>query len=134
EEAQRSDHAAEGGPDDLAGEHGPRRREGEVPCLEVLHQDAGHGDDRLDQAAAGEGGDDAVLPAGEGGEDEEGDLAVVVGHVDVGEAGAVGVAEGQGRGEDVADDDVVPLELWEHDWDHDDGDRGEDCVAGYGEP
>lgn len=102
--------------------------------LEVLHENAGDGDDGLDEAAAGEAGDEGVVLGAEGGEEEEGDLAVVVGHVDVGEAGAVSVAEGEGGGEDVGGDDEVPFELREHLRDRDGGDCGEAQVADQAQP
>lgn len=133
-EAQRRDDAAERRPDRLAEEHRLRRRQRKVAGLEILHEDAGDVDDGLEDAAGGEGGDDAVFLAGDGGDEEEADLAVVVGHVHVGEAGAIGVAEGEGRCHDVGEEDKVPLEVGEDEGDGDDRDDGEDRVPGGSKP
>ncbi|GER33419.1 hypothetical protein STAS_09557 [Striga asiatica] len=105
---------------------GPRGGEGEVGRLEVLDE-VGRGEgDGLDEAATDE--------ACEGGENEEGHLAVVVCHVHVGEARGVGVAEGEGRGQGVGREDVGPTELGEHGGDHEGGDGREEGVAGQGCP
>ena len=105
-----------------------------MPGLEVVHQVGGYGDDGLDQAAAYQAGDDAGILTGQCGEDEQGCFPVVICHVHVGQAGAVGVAEAQGGSEDVGDDDVVPFQFREHEGDDDDGDDGEDDVSHTGQP
>lgn len=94
-----------------------------------LHEVGGGGDDGHHDAADGEAHKDAAVGARPGAEDEEGELAVGGGERPVGEAGAVGVAEGQDGREYVADEDVVPFHRGEELGEHADGDCSERDVA-----
>ncbi|GER28557.1 protein kinase family protein [Striga asiatica] len=126
EEGQGRHNTADGGPHGLGHEHGTGGGEGEVARFKVVHQIRGYGDDGLYEATTDESRHHPVVRrAHEGGQDEEGDLPVVVGHVHVGEARPVRIAEAEGGGQHVSHKDVVPFERGKHDGDHNDGDNGE---------
>lgn len=108
-EHARCDQAAHGGADGLADEHRPRRGQGHVPRLEVLHEVGPRGDDVHHHAAGRQSRQGPTVGRPRPRPDcEDGQLAVGGGQGPVGEAGPERVAEGENGGEDVDDDDVVP--------------------------
>lgn len=103
-------------------------------CFEILHENACDRNDRLYETTTSKARDESVVFGADGGKEKEGNLAVVVGHVDVGETGTVSVAKGEGGGEDVGSDDIVPFKLREHLWDNNGGNCGQGCVADESHP
>jgi hypothetical protein len=134
EEGERREDAAHQRADDLPHQHRPRRRQRQVARFEVVHQIGGDEHQLLHQAAPHQPGDHAVVLARPRREYEQPDLAVVVPHVHVSQAGAVGVAEPQRRRQHVRHDHVVPLHLPEHERDGDHRDDAEQRVSGVGHP
>nr|GMD32705.1 hypothetical protein POPTR_017G150300 [Ipomoea batatas] len=97
--------AAYEGAGDLAEEHGERRSEGHIPRLEILHQIRRGGNDAHHHPASGQAcKNPAVVLADPRAENQDRDFSVVGSQGPVGEAAAVGVAEGEdgsyGRRED----------------------------------
>lgn len=136
------EHPEHGGVDDasqrradrLADEHGARRRQRQVARLEVLRDVGRVAQDRHGDPAGDQGGDHAAaLDADPRAEREHGDLAIGASQVHVGDAEAVGVAEGEdGRGE-VDERNMAVPHLWVEVRDGGDGDDRQEDIAANGD-